>query len=136
MNSKAKFLNIFKPSDFEWGNELHPFRNIISLMDIRQSGMKKILTPEHYNPDLDKLSNSHHKKFLIELHSKVTKSTKFHSNRFALRNKKFTLFELVGKYSTSFLTGALKKSARKLSSKNDPPPHGLPEKMKATFFLP
>ena len=98
MDSKVKFLNVFKPSDFEWGKELYPFKTIISLMDIRQSGMKRILTPENYNPDLDKLSNPHHKKFLIELHAKVTESITFHSSRFALRSKNLTLLDLVAKY--------------------------------------
>ena len=98
-------------------------------------GRLRKLVPERYNSDLDKLTNPHHKKYLIELHSKVTKTIKFHSNRFALRNKSLSLMELVSKYSTSFLTGALKKAARKLSSKNNPPPPcGRPEKKKITFF--
>ena len=122
MDSKVKFLNVFKPSDFECGKELSPFHNIVSLMDVCHVGRLRKLVPERYNSDIDKLTNPHHKKYLIELHSKVTKTIKFHANRFALRNKNLSLMDLVSKYSTSFLTGALKKAARKLSSKNNPPP--------------
>ena len=70
------------------------------------------------------------------MHSKVTKSIKFHSNRFALRNKNLSLMELVSKYSTSFLTGALKKAARKLSSKNNPPPLMDIQKKRRLHFSP
>ena len=83
--------------------------NFISLMDVRQSGRKTILMPDIYNPMIDRLKNEHHKKFLKDLHEKISKSVKFSSSKFALRNRNFTLFELVAKYSTSFLTGALKK---------------------------
>ena len=122
MDPKVKFLNVFKPSDFEWGKELYPFSNIISMMDICQSGRKKVLTSEVYNPMIDRLTNQHHKKFLKDLHAKITKSVKFSSSKFALRNKSFTLLDLVAKYSTSFLTGALKKGPENFSRKKNPPP--------------
>ena len=107
-DAKIKFLAIFKPSDFDVGGELSHFPNIISLMDIQQSGRKKILKPNPYNPEIDQLKNETHKKFFKDLHATVSKKIKFFSNKFALKNRKYTLFELTAKYFTTFLTGALK----------------------------
>ena len=122
LDAKVKFLAIFKPSDFEYGGPLFDFPNILSLMHICQRGRKKFICPNVCNPKIDLLRNETHKKFLKELHSNVISKVNFTPNNFALRNRNLTFFELVAKYSVHFLTGALKKSARKISGRNAPPP--------------
>ena len=122
LDAKVEFLAIFKPSDFEYGGPLFEFPNILSLMHICQRGRKKFICPNVCNPKIDLLRNETHKKFLKELHSNVISKVNFTPNNFALRNRNLTFFELVAKYSVHFLTGALKKSARKISGRNAPPP--------------
>ena len=71
LDTKVKFLAIFKPSDFEEGAELHQFKNIISLMELKRFGIKTFLVPQNYNPKIDQLKNGANKKFLKALHLSV-----------------------------------------------------------------
>ena len=122
LDPKVKFLAVFKPSDFHEGGDLFNFPNVISLMDIRQIGREKVLRFDLYNPKIDSLPNQTHRKYLKDLHQKISSKIAFPSNNFAIKNKCYTFFDLIVKFSPSFMTGALKKIARKMSGQNNPPP--------------
>ena len=136
MDVKVKFLNVFRPGDFEEGAELFKFASIISLMEVRRVGQKTINLPQNYNPEIDQLENEAHKKFLKALLFAANQKISSSPNNFSIKYRHYTIFELTAKFGIKFLTGALKKIARKMEGYNNPlQPHGVQEKLTMLFYL-
>ena len=124
-----KFLKVFCPGDFKAGAELFNFATIFSLMEVKQVGQKTVNLPHNYNPKIDQLKNEAHKKFLKALLFSANQKISFSPNN--------TLLEITTKFGIKFLTGVLKKIARKIEGYNNPPhPHGFQEKHTVLSFLP
>ena len=121
LSPKIKLLGVFKPNHFEDG-DLSDFPNIISLLDIYKIKGKSYIRKDSYNFKIDSLCNEIHKKHLKILAITISNKIDFKLNKFALKNKKLTFFEIVAKYSPKTMLGALKRIAHKISGHNNPPP--------------
>ena len=122
LNKRVTLLGILKPSLFQSDGALHRFRNVLSLLDIYTLCRKKYIRKNSYNPDIDDIPDENQKTALKSFAKSIQNHVNFKLNKFALRNKSLTFFELVAKFSPKFLNRALKKSAKKINMQNFPPP--------------
>ena len=128
-------LAMIKRQDFDPDGRLEKFPTIGSLMKIERSKGKCFLIPTEYNSEIDSLSPNlqvYLKKLLDDVNKKVSiKPTKFH-----LRFRKFSMIQMVSRFSSKFVMKALKRAAILNASTPNVPPDAWVKRKQAKMICP